>query len=171
MQNITKNVSDFNMTGNRQISIIATDEVKSITLTSHNTKTLSLQQGHSFGIIESDQICFSCRLEEGRYIHDISCRMVSTLGKWDSLFNRMSNKRWLVKVVDNNNITWLSGSLFEPLVFRWEHIGEDKPSGEHSYRLSFGRESTEPLFITDTNQNTHIERDIEVEEDDLPEGG
>jgi hypothetical protein len=153
MQNITKNISTNsrrNMTGNRQISIASTDDIKSMTVISHNIRWANTKTGCYFGKIEADEIEFSCRAEDGHYIHEITCRLVCTQGAWDSLFNRMINKRWLVKVIDNNNIIWLSGSLTEPLRFSWEHLSEPKPDGEHSYLLSFNRESTEPMYVTDT---------------------
>jgi hypothetical protein len=153
MQNITKNISTHsrkNMTGNRQISIAPTDEIKSMTMVSHNIRWANLKTGCSFGKIEADEIEFGCRHEDGCYIHEISCRLVSAQGAWDSLFNRMKNKRWLVKIMDNNNIIWLSGSLTEPLRFDWEHLSEPKADGQHSYLLSFNRESSEPMYVTDT---------------------
>jgi hypothetical protein len=149
MQNITKNVTQKNMTGNRQISIASTDEIKSMSVISHNIRWANVKTGCSFGKIEADEIEFSCKEEDGRYIHEITCRMVSTQGAHDSLFNRMKNKRWLVKIRDNNSIIWLSGSLTEPLRFSWEHLSEPNPDSEHSYLLSFNRESTEPMYVTD----------------------
>jgi len=149
MQNITKNAPEWNMTGNRQISIVPIDEVKAIALTRHNTKSITLKLGCVFGNIEAGNIEFSCKEDEGKYLIEIFCRLVSTQGKYDSLFNRMKQKRWIVKIIDNNNITWLAGTLTEPLRFRWEHIGEDKPSGQHCYELFFERQSTEPLYVTD----------------------
>jgi len=148
MQNITKNAQS-NMTGNQHIFIASTDEIKNITLINFNTKSIDLKQGHTFGKIEAGEIQFSCKEEDGRYIIEIFCRLASTLGKYDTLFTRMKHKRWIVKIIDNNNITWLAGTLQEPLRFRWEHIGEDKPSKQHCYELFFERQSTEPLYVTD----------------------
>lgn len=152
MQNITKNINTIrkkNMTGNRQISIAPTDEIKSMTTVTHNIRWANTKAGCSFGKIEADEIEFSCRSEDGHYVHEITCRLVSTQGAYDSLFNRMTNKRWLVKITDNNNIIWLAGSLTEPLRFAWEHLSEPTADGQHSYLLSFNRESTEPMYATD----------------------
>jgi hypothetical protein len=146
MQNITKNAPRGNMTGNRSISIASTDEISAIKLSTFNSKTVVFNTNHSFGKIEAGNIQFNFQEEDGRYIHEVSCRLASTQGKYDALFNRMKNKRWIVSITDNNNITWLIGSLTEPLHFRWEHIGEDKASGLHCYDLFFGREGTEPIY-------------------------
>jgi hypothetical protein len=163
MQNITKNVAQNNMTGNRQISIVPTDEIKSITLTGAKSKRVTLKLGRAFGIIEAGSIEFSCKQEDGFYNIEIFCRMVSTLGQHDSLFNRMKQKRWVVQITDNNNITWLAGTVDEPLRFRWEHIGEDKPSGQHCYELFFERQSTEPLYVAAVYYSIIIdEREYEV---------
>jgi hypothetical protein len=150
MQSITKNVDRKNMTGNRHISIASTDEIKEIRLASFNAKSVVFKPNQSFGKIEATDILLNCREEEGNYLHEISCRMVSTQGKHDALFNRMKNKRWIVRVIDNNNLSWLSGSLAEPLRFRWEHIGEEKAVGQHAYELFFERKCSEPLYSTDT---------------------
>jgi hypothetical protein len=168
MQNITKNVVQNNMTGNRQIAIASTDEVKSITLTGAKTKRVTLKTGRAFGIIEADNIEFSCKQEDGVYNIEIFCRMVSTLGQHDTLFNRMKNKRWIVQIIDNNNIAWLAGTMEEPLRFRWEHIAEDKPSGQHCYELFFERQSTEPLYVAAVYYTIIIdEREHEVHYNDV----
>jgi len=157
MHNITKNVTGGNMTGNRLISLVSTDEIDNITLIGINKKRVTLKLGCAFGKIEADSIEFSCREEDGNYNIEIFCRLVSTLGQHDSLFNRMKQKRWIVKIIDNNNITWLAGTLQEPLHFRPEHIGEDKPAGQHCYELFFWRQSTEPLFVFDTSGEANTE--------------
>lgn len=148
MQNITKAAPRGNMTGNRSIAIASTDEIREIKLSSSYSKVVYFNRDHSFGKIESNEIQFNCREEDGHYIHEISCRLVSTQGRHDILFNRMKAKKWIVRVIDNNNISWLAGSLAEPLHFRWEHIAEDKASGQHCYELFFNRASTEPLYNT-----------------------
>jgi hypothetical protein len=169
MQNITKNVTRDNMTGNRQITIASTDEIKNIALTRHNTKSVTFKQGYAFGRIEANDIQFSCKEEDGHYAIEIFCRLVSTLGQHDNLFNRMKRKRWIVRVMDNNNITWLAGTLQEPLRFRWEHIGEDKPSGQHCYELFFERQSTEPLYVTNITYVYIVDTEVEQERlEDIP---
>jgi len=162
MQNITKNITKSNMTGNRHISIAATDEIKEVRLSAYNTKSVVFNLYQSFGKIEADEIQFSCREEEGCFVHEISCRMVSVQGRHDALFNRMKHKRWIVRIIDNNNMSWLAGSLSEPLRFRWEHTGEDKASGQHSYILFFERNSSEPLFATDVYYKIDVVSSEEV---------
>lgn len=148
MQKITKNAACGNMTGNRKIYIASTDEIERIDFIDVRTKKVITKAGHQFGEIEAEDIQFDSSEEKGRYIHEISCTLTSTKGKYDTLFDRMKNRRWVVKIEDNNNIIWLAGSLTEHFRFSWEHIGEDKASGEHSYKLSFNRENTEPLYTT-----------------------
>ena len=168
MQNITKNDTRGNMTGNRKISIVSIDEVKSINLIRHNTKSVTLKLGCAFGEIEAGNIEFSCKEDEGKYNIEIFCRLVSTQGRHDALFNRMKNKRWMVKIIDNNNIVWLAGSLSEPLRFRWEHIGEGKPFGQHGYELFFERQTTEPLCITDVYYTVIVDgNEMEVRESEI----
>jgi len=157
MQNITKNAPQGNMTGNRKISIAAIDEVKNIALTSMGTKSVTLKFGCTFGNIEAGDIEFSCKEDEGKHLIEIFCRLVSTQGKYDSLFNRMKHKRWVVIVIDNNNITWLAGTLTEPLRFRWEHIGEGKPCEQHCYELFFERQSTEPLHVANVYYTIRVD--------------
>jgi len=151
MHDITKKAPLGNMTGNRQIAIAATDEISAIRLTDINTKTVVFKQNRDFGVIEATDIRFGAPLEDGAYLHEVSCRLVSTQGKHNALFNRMKNKRWVVVVIDNNNIAWLLGSLDEPLHFIWEHIGEEKPSGQHCYELIFSRQSSEPVYCAGSN--------------------
>ncbi len=148
MQKIEKNAACGNMTGNKNIFIASTDEIENIELVDIRTKKVILKDGHEFGRIEADTIRLNSKEEEGRYIHEISCTLTCTKGKYDTLFDRMKNRRWVVKIEDNNNTVWLAGSLCEPLRFGWEHIGEAVPSGQHCYLLSFRRESIEPLYTT-----------------------
>ena len=148
MQKIKKNTACSNMTGNRKIFIASSDEIKNIDLVDITTKIVVLKDGHRFGEIEANNIQFHSKEEKGGYIHDISCTLVCTKGKYDTLFDRMKHRRWVIKIEDNNSIVWLAGSLSEPFHFSWEHAGEDQPKGEHCYKLSFYRDSIEPLYTT-----------------------
>jgi len=148
MQKIEKNAACGNMTGNRRIFIAPVNEIEKIDLVDIRTKIVTMKSGEQFGEIEANNIQFNSKEEEGRYEHEILCNLLSTKGKYDTLFDRMKNRRWVIKIEDNNNIVWLAGSLTEHFRFSWEHTGEDKASGEHCYKLSFYRESTEPLYTT-----------------------
>jgi len=148
MEKIKKNAACGNMTGNRNIFIASIDEIESIELVDIRTKKAIMKPGHQFGEIEAENIQFNSQEENGRYIHEISCTLTCTKRKYDTLFDRMKNKRWVIKIEDNNNTVWLAGSLTEHFRFSWQHIGEDKASKQHSYELTFNRESTEPLYTT-----------------------
>ncbi|MCL2312343.1 MAG: hypothetical protein FWC41_07645 [Firmicutes bacterium] len=148
MQNITKNSGCVYMPGNRKIFITPTEEVNSVNLINEKTKYVIFKVGGSWGEIEAKNIQFKNPFEDGIYKFDISCRLPSAKGAYDILFNNMTAKRWLVKIIDNNNQLWLAGCLDEPLRFRWAHIAEADPSGLHGYELFFERESSMPLFLT-----------------------
>lgn len=148
MQKIEKNAACGNMTGNKKIFIAPTDEIESIELIDIRTRKVVMKRDGQFGGIEANNIQFNSAGEAGHYIHEVSCTLTSTKGKYDTFFERMKNKRWVVKIEDNNSIVWLAGSLSEPFRFKWEHIGESKACGQHGYRLTFFRNSTEPLYTT-----------------------
>ena len=84
----------------------------------------------------------------GAYTHETTCRLTGTKRKYDRLLDDMTRRRWIVKIVDNTDTVWLSGSLEEPLRFSFRHTGQAKADGEHLYTLTFSREMTEPLCAT-----------------------
>ena len=148
MENIEKNGSCHVMAGNKRILIADVEEVQRIELTDFMTKTVTMRQGFGFAEIKAESIQTSVTEDGGAYSHETTCRLAGTKRKHDRLFADMTRRRWIVKVVDNTDTAWLSGSVEEPLRFTFRHIGQAKADGEHLYELAFRRDMTEPLCAT-----------------------
>ncbi|MDL2297244.1 type VI secretion system tube protein Hcp [Bacteroidales bacterium OttesenSCG-928-B11] len=148
MRKITKNNSCGNMAGYKRLFAAPVSEIESIDFIDVKTKIVSLKRDFAFGEIQADSIEVDSPFKDGCYEHGISCRFTAMKNSHDSLFDKMTRQRFIVKVVDNNNMVWLAGTLSEPLLFSWGHIGKAFANGEHLYELTFRRASTEPLYTT-----------------------
>jgi len=136
------------MAGNKRILIADADEVQHIELTDFATKAVTMKQGCAFAEINAESIRTEVTGSGGAYSHETVCRLVGTKRKYDRLLADMSRGRWIVKVVDNTDTAWLSGSKEEPLRLTFRHIGSAGADGEHLYEVTFSREMTEPLCAT-----------------------
>ena len=148
MQKIEKNSSCGNMAGNKRIFIAPTFEIESIDLVDIKTKKVSMKSGFAFGEIQADSFEINSPFEDGIYAHEIRCILTATKNAHDALFNKMTRQRFVAKTIDNSNMVWLAGSLLEPLIFSWTHIGKASAGEYHRYELTFRRNSTEPLYLT-----------------------
>ena len=136
------------MAGNKRIFIAPIFEIESIDFIDVKTKIVSMKDDFAFGEIQADSFEINSPFEDGVYAHEIQCILTATKNAHDALFNKMRRQRFIAKVVDNNNMIWLMGTLLEPLIFSWAHVGK-APAGEyHRYELTFRRNSTEPLYLT-----------------------
>lgn len=148
MENLEKNGSCHVMAGNKRILIADVSDVQNIELTDFNTKSVTLRNGCAFAEIKADSIRTEVNENGGAYSHETECRLAGAKNKYDRLLDDMTRRRWIVKIVDNTDTVWLSGSLEEPLRFSFRHTGQAKADGEHLYTLTFSREMTEPLCAT-----------------------
>ena len=148
MENLEKNGSCQVMAGNKRILIADVSDVQNIELTDFATKTVTLRNGRAFAEIKADSIRTEVNENGGAYSHETECRLAGVKNKYDRLLDDMTRRRWIVKIVDNTDTVWLSGSLEEPLRFSFRHTGQAKADGEHIYTLTFSREMTEPLCAT-----------------------
>lgn len=148
MQNLERNGNCHVMAGNKRILIADVEDVQSVELTNFMTKTVIMRTGRAFAEIRAESIQTEVDGTGGAYSHETTCRLVGAKHKYDRLLDDMTRRRWIVKIVDNTDTVWLSGSLEEPLRFSFRHTGQAKADGEHLYTLTFSREMTEPLCAT-----------------------
>lgn len=144
MDDLTKNGSCQLMAGNKKIFIVDVEEVQSIDFVNLTTKRVVLKPGFRFAQIQADSIESDVEISDGCFSHQIDCVFFGVKNKYDRLFSDMARRRWIVKIVDNSNGIWLSGTKEEPLRFSFRHVSQPKPDGTHHYELSFSRLMTEP---------------------------
>ncbi|MDL2308348.1 hypothetical protein LJC53_02055 [Bacteroidales bacterium OttesenSCG-928-C03] len=148
MEKIARNAFPGGMAGNKKIFAAPDSEIESIDYVDVKTKTVSMKDGFAFGEIQADSFEMDSGFEDGAYRHEIKCRLTATRHALDARFDKMTRQRFVVKFIDNNNNVWLAGSLSEPLIFTWRHVGKASAGENHLYELVFRRASTEPLFAT-----------------------
>ena len=148
MENLERNGGCHVMAGNKRILIADIDDVQNVELTDFNTKSVTMKPGRAFAEIKAKSIRTEVTEDGGAYIHETVCLLAGAKRKYDRLLADMARGGWLLKIVDNTDTVWLSGSLEEPLHFSFRHTGQAEASGQHLYELTFRREMTEPLCAT-----------------------
>ncbi|MDL2308880.1 hypothetical protein LJC68_07210 [Bacteroidales bacterium OttesenSCG-928-B11] len=148
MEKITRNAFPGGMAGNKRLFAAPDFEIQSIDYVDVKTKIATMRNGFEFGEIEADSFEMNSDFDNGVYRNEVKCLLTATRNAHDSLFDKMTRQRFVVKIKDNNNNVWLAGSLSEPLIFTWRHVGKAKAGDRHLYELVFRRDSTEPFCNT-----------------------
>ncbi|MDD4847613.1 MAG: hypothetical protein PHR53_02465 [Bacteroidales bacterium] len=147
MENINENnVCPF-MVGFCRLQILPVDDLQSITTLSLTERNAIPKTGCSFAAFDCRNIQLSDIVEDGYHQLDVEADQVGTRNKHDALFNSMLPMMYILKLTDNNGITWLLGSKEEPLHFSYSHVGDPLPDGSHQYRIVFSRKTTQPLYV------------------------
>lgn len=100
--------------------------------------TVSLLAGHTWSLIESDEAKASAAYEDVlAWRHHVELLYHGNQQQVESDLMEMTQRRFLVKVVDNNGTEWLYGHRCSPLRFQfWSENGGGADS-ETAYRLTF----------------------------------
>lgn len=99
---------------------------------------VSLLPGHTWSLIESDEAKASATYEEVlAWRHHVELLYHGNQQQVESDLMEMTQRRFLVKVVDNNGTEWLYGHGHSPLRFQFESENGGGADSETAYRLTF----------------------------------
>lgn len=100
--------------------------------------TVGLLAGHSWSLIEADEAKASAA-QEGvlAWRHHVELLYHGNQQQVESILMEMTQRRFLVKVVDNNGTEWLYGHGCSPLRFQFESENGGGADSETAYRLTF----------------------------------
>ena len=99
---------------------------------------VSLLAGHTWSLIEADEVKASANYEDIlAWRHQVELLYHGNQQKAESDLMEMTQRRFLVKVVDNNGTEWLYGHVASPLRFHFESENSGEADGETAYRLTF----------------------------------
>jgi hypothetical protein len=99
---------------------------------------VSLLARHRWSLIEADEAKASATYEDVlAWRHHVELLYHGNQQQVESILMEMTQRRFLVKVVDNNGTEWLYGHGCSPLRFRFESENSGEADGETAYRLTF----------------------------------
>lgn len=100
--------------------------------------SVELSAGHGWSLIETDEAKASANYEEVlAWRHRVELLYHGNQREVESDLMEMTQRRFLVKVVDNNGTEWLYGHGASPLRFHFESENSGEADGETAYRLTF----------------------------------
>ena len=147
MEDIVSNDLCHNMSGNKSVYISPIEDVKSITTIAANKRNVVFESGGSWGKLDLHNITVNAEMDGDGYNHSISGELRMKESKHDIL-NTLLKKRFITKVIDNNNKAWLIGSVSEPLNLLYNFSGPPEASGNKHYFINIFGLTTEPQFET-----------------------
>jgi hypothetical protein len=99
---------------------------------------VSLLARHRWSLIEADEAKASATYEDVlAWRHHVELLYHGNQQQVESILMEMTQRRFLVKVVDNNGTEWLYGHGASPLRFRFESENSGEADCETAYRLTF----------------------------------
>jgi len=146
MQDIQANNRCKNMTGYCALSITPLNEVSAMNFTYDGKKEIVFSQDGSLGKIDVFDIKVQSNQDSDFYKNKITANFRSA-DDMNSLFDRLSKNRFVVKVTDNNGYSFIYGSKEEPLRFSFDFIGNATPKQAKEYQLTFAGETTFGAFL------------------------
>lgn len=136
-KNLEKNPICAAMAGIQSVYYADFDIVESC-LPLNGGVTVSLLAGHSWSLIEADEAKASATYEDVlAWRHHVELLYHGNQREVESDLMEMTQRRFLVKVVDNNGTEWLYGHGASPLRFHFESENSGEADGETAYRLTF----------------------------------
>lgn len=125
------------MAGIQSVYYVDFDNVQ-ICLSAPNGVSVVLLANHSWSLIEADEAKVSAIYEDVlAWRHHVELLYHGNQREVESDLMEMTQRRFLVKVVDNNGTEWLYGHGASPLRFRFESENSGEADGETAYRLTF----------------------------------
>lgn len=109
--------------------------------------TVDLLTGHTWSLIEADEAKASAN-HEGilAWRHQVELLYHGNQNDVESDLKEMTQRRFLVKTVDNNGTEWLYGHTTSPLRFTFDSNNDGEADGETVYRLIFEALCLEPAM-------------------------
>jgi hypothetical protein len=141
MNNIEKTKNCQNMAGCKALFFIPLEEISSITSLNENTKRLVPLVGSNWAFFDLYEIGFTSKPDNDYFSYSISGTFRDKENK-NRLFSKMKNKRFVLKLIDNNNVPWLIGTLEEPMHFTFEYTSGKNPKQDKSYSIEFFGDTT-----------------------------
>ena len=100
--------------------------------------SVDLSAGHSWSLIEADGATANANYEEPlAWRHQVQLTYHGNQNEVEADFTEMTGRRFLVKVVDNNDTEWLYGQTCSPLRFTFSSENDGQADGQTAYTLSF----------------------------------
>lgn len=148
MEKLLKNPACLSMTGNKRLFFSSVKNIKSIDLVNDTTVLISFLSGADWVEVETSEIEFNSKKTGNNFSQEINSSFHAAANKYDRYFNRMTEDRFICKVVDNNLVNWIFGSLEFPLHFEIEHASGPTPLDNHVYELHFFNKSLDTPMIS-----------------------
>lgn len=125
------------MAGIQSVYYVDFDNVQTC-LSAPNGVSVVLLTNHSWSLIEADEAKVSADYEDVlAWRHHVELLYHGNQREVESDLMEMTQRRILVKVVDNNGTEWLYGHAASPLRFRFKSENSGEADGETAYRLTF----------------------------------
>lgn len=150
MEKLTKNPACASMAGNKKLFFASISIIESVDLVSDNTASIQFVSVSDWIEIETSDVEFSSIKSENHYVTEILSNFHAAANKYDRYFNRMTEDRFICKIIDNNNIPWILGSYNFPLKFDFKHLSGPSAQDDHIYELHFFNKSLDSMMISNS---------------------
>lgn len=143
METIIGSSSCQNIGGYKAVYIADIETIKSINRVDDSKSAIVFNTGQDFIKIEMFDISLNSEPNGDAWNHTIN-GFIRTADSLYSTLNRLSKKRYIAKVVDNNNIAHLFGSIEEPLRFSFVNAGPPDSFDDKNYGITISGTTSEP---------------------------
>jgi len=150
MEKLTKNPACSSMPGNKRLFFASISIIKSTDLVNDSTTSIQFVSMSDWVEVEASEVLFDSTKPENHFINDIAAKFHAAANKYDRYFNRMTEDRFICKIIDNNNLSWIFGSLDFPLRFDFKHLSGPSAQDDHIYELHFSNKSLDTAMISDS---------------------
>ena len=150
MEKLLKNPACLSMSGNKRLFFSSVKNIKSIDLVNDTTVLITFLPGADWVEVETSEVNFSSKKPSNNFGNEITSQFNAAANKYDRYFNRMTEDRFICKVVDNNLVNWIFGSLEFPLHFEFEHASGPTAVDSHIYELHFFNKSLDTPMISES---------------------
>lgn len=150
MDKLIKNPACLSMPGNKKLFFTSVKNIKSIDLVNDTTVLITFLPTVDWVEIEASEVDFNSAKPDNHFINDIAASFHAAANKYDRYFNRMTEDRFICKIIDNSNLAWIFGSIEFPLRFDFKHASGPTAQDNHVYELHFFNKSLDTPMISAT---------------------
>lgn len=109
---------------------------------------VTLTTGHNWSVIESDQAKATTEYQDTlSWNHLVELVYHGNQQSVEANLKEMTERRFVIKVVDNNGVAWLYGHECSPLRFRYTSENDGEADGTTAYSLTFEGVCPEPAAV------------------------
>lgn len=134
------------MAGMRGVEFIDAESVESITPRATGTElVLKPMEGWNRLQVKMGEATMTSNEDAGNaYANEVSVTFRGLGGEWERMVEQMKQKRWVLRLTDNNGVQWVVGNKEVPMRFGFNIINDGSATGRSAYEMRWHNTSRRP---------------------------